>query len=332
MLSCLASLVATGTYPAGSFAAGLIPVSDGAGKVLAVGSDVSTVQVGWRVVTHLCAEWRHGEIGMEMQATALGGGKPGILAKHVVLDQYNLLPIPEHMDYRQAASLPVAGLTAFHCLFGFAGKTLQPGQTVLIEGTGGVSIAALQLALSAGARPIVISSSDDKLKLVQSLGVAPGDCINYRKDQNWSQSVKNLTPRSEGVDHTIEIAGGSTMTRALLATKPYATIWVVGYLDTYKAPSDLSQDHSLPNIAVATLLSQAQIQGVACGSYKLFQQYLAAHEIAENNLQRNIATSNLLKPLIRPDQIFPFEHAKQAFKLQGSGNFVGKIIIDVASS
>lgn len=124
---------------------------------------MTTVQVGQRVVTHLAHNWVHGEIGNTMQATALGGGRDGVLAKHVVLDQYNLLPIPEHMDYREAASLPVAGLTAFHCLFGHEGKTLQPGQAVLIEGTGGVSIAALQLALSAGARPIVISSSDEKL-------------------------------------------------------------------------------------------------------------------------------------------------------------------------
>ncbi|TQS32746.1 hypothetical protein Golomagni_06931 [Golovinomyces magnicellulatus] len=196
-----------------------------------------------------------------MQASALGGGRDGVLAKHVVLDQFNLLPIPAHMNYRQAASLPVAGLTAYHCLLGFP-KTVQQGQTVLIEGTGGVSIAALQIALAAGARPIVISSSDDKLKLCQNLGVHKDDCINYSNDKNWWQTVRARTPRGEGVDHTVEIAGGSTLNRALMATKAYGSVWVVvsprpssspvaiatstnsalsrvqGYMDDYKSTKD----------------------------------------------------------------------------------------------
>lgn len=322
--------IATGTYPAPtSPPAGLIPVSDGAGKVLAIGPDVTTVKVGGRVVTHLASNWIHGEIGNEMQAIALGGGRDGVLAKHVILDQYNVLPIPEHMSYREAASLPVAGLTAFHCLFGM-GKTVQPGQTVLIEGTGGVSIAALQLTLSAGARPIVISSSDEKLKLCQKLGAAPSDCINYSKDKNWYQTVQSLTPRSEGVDHTIEIAGGSTLIRALMATKSYGSVWVVGYMDDYK--SERSSDEGLPDAAKAILYSQAQLQGVMCGSYKLFQQYLSAHENAERNVQGKVASYNVLKPLILDGQIFSFDQAKKAFELQGSGKFVGKVIIDVADS
>ncbi|SPO21818.1 related to alcohol dehydrogenase [Ustilago trichophora] len=321
--------IATGTYPApASPPTGLIPVSDGAGKVLAVGKNVTTVQVGQRVVTHLASNWVHGEIGNAMQATALGGGRDGVLAKHVVLDQYNLLPIPEHMNYREAASLPVAGLTAFHCLFGHEGKTLQPGQTVLIEGTGGVSIAALQLALSAGARPIVISSSDEKLQLVQKLGVPSRDCVNYRNDPQWFQTVRSLTPRSEGVSHTIEIAGGTTMTRAILATKPRGTVWVVGYMDDY-SPNPTTAD-GLPDVAKAVLYSQAQLQGVVCGSYQLFQQYLDAHEIAEANVKAKTAAKNVLKPLILEDQVFSFDQAKKAFEVQGSGKFVGKIIIDVA--
>jgi NADPH:quinone reductase-like Zn-dependent oxidoreductase len=279
--------IASATYPAPTTPpAGLIPVSDGAGKVLAVGSAVSTVKTGDRVVTHLSSDWRHGEIGNEMQASALGGGRDGVLAKHVVLDQFNLLPIPAHMNYRQAASLPVAGLTAYHCLLGFP-KTVQQGQTVLIEGTGGVSIAALQIALAAGARPIVISSSDDKLKLCQNLGVHKDDCINYSNDKNWWQTVRARTPRGEGVDHTVEIAGGSTLNRALMATKAYGSVWVVvsprpssspvaiatstnsalsrvqGYMDDYKSTKDSGD--GLPDTAKAILYSQAQVQGVMCG-------------------------------------------------------------------
>ncbi|CDW98177.1 hypothetical protein [Sporisorium scitamineum] len=296
--------IATGTYPAPtSPPTGLIPVSDGSGKVLAVGSDVKTVKVGSRVVTHLTADWKHGEIGNEMQARALGGGIDGVLAKHVVLDQYNVLPIPGHLSYRQAASLPVAGLTAFHSLFGHAGKTLQPGQTLLVEGTGGVSIAALQLAIAVGARPIVISSSDEKLRLVQRLGVHPTDCVNYSSDKRWWETVRSLTPRGEGVDHTIEIAGGSTLTRALLATKSYGSLWIVGYMDDYKPSPSTTTNSDLPDVAKAVLYSQAHLQG-----------------------------RNTLDPLIVDKQVFAFEEAKQAFHVQGSGKFVGKIIIDVAST
>lgn len=323
--------IATGTYPAPtSPPAGLVPVSDAAGKVLAIGSSVHTVSVGDRVVTHLTSDWKHGEIGNEMQRRALGGGIDGVLAKHVVLDQYNLLPIPEHMDYRQAASLPVAGLTAFHCLFGHAGKTLQPGQTLLVEGTGGVSIAALQLALSAGARPIVISSSDEKLKLVQSLGVHPDDCVNYSKDTKWWETVRSKTPRSEGVDHTIEIAGGTTIIKAIVSTKSYGSVWVVGYLDDAKPPSP-SEQTGLPDVAKAVLYTQAQVQGVVCGSYKLFQQYLDAHEATEQRVRDGVAKVNVLKPLVLDDQVYSFDQAKKAFQIQGSGKFVGKIIIDIAS-
>ncbi|GAK62963.1 NAD(P)-binding protein [Moesziomyces antarcticus] len=322
--------IASATYPAPTTPpAGLIPVSDGAGKVLAVGSAVSTVKTGDRVVTHLSSDWRHGEIGNEMQASALGGGRDGVLAKHVVLDQYNLLRIPAHMDYRQAASLPVAGLTAYHCLLGFP-KTVQQGQTVLIEGTGGVSIAALQIALAAGARPIVISSSDDKLKLCQSLGVHKDDCINYSNDKNWWQTVRARTPRGEGVDHTVEIAGGSTLNRALMATKAYGSVWVVGYMDDYKSTKD--SDDGLPDTAKAILYSQAQVQGVMCGSYKLFQQYLEAHATAQRNVDNKLAAINVLQPLVIPEQVFSFADAKKAFELQGSGRFVGKVIIDVADA
>ncbi|ETS61083.1 hypothetical protein PaG_05026 [Moesziomyces aphidis] len=322
--------IASATYPAPTTPpAGLIPVSDGAGKVLAVGSAVSTVKTGDRVVTHLSSDWRHGEIGNEMQASALGGGRDGVLAKHVVLDQYNLLPIPAHMDYRQAASLPVAGLTAYHCLLGFP-KTVQQGQTVLIEGTGGVSIAALQIALAAGARPIVISSSDDKLKLCQNLGVHKDDCINYSNDKNWWQTVRARTPRGEGVDHTVEIAGGSTLNRALMATKAYGSVWVVGYMDDYKSTKDSGD--GLPDTAKAILYSQAQVQGVMCGSYKLFQQYLEAHATAQRNVDNKLASINVLQPLVIPEQVFSFADAKKAFELQGSGRFVGKVIIDVADA
>lgn len=321
--------IATGTYPAPtSPPSGLIPVSDGAGVVLAVGADVKNVRVGDRVVTHMCAGWTHGEIGNEMQATALGGGIDGVLARHTVLDSGNVLAIPEHMSFREASTLPVAGLTAFHCLFGFT-KTVQPGQCVLIEGTGGVSLAALQFSLSAGARPIVISSSSAKLQIARELGVAPIDCINYSEDLKWWETVKALTPQGQGVDHTIEIAGGQTMIKALMATKAYGCMWVVGYMDDYKTES--AQATGLPDAAKAVLYSQAQVQGVMCGSYQLFSQMLTAHVQAQQKATSALTKRNLLTPYIDHRQCFAFADAKKAFELLGSGMFVGKVIIDITA-
>ena len=165
--------------------------------------------------------------------------------------QQSLLPIPDGMSYAEASCLPVAGLTAYHCLFGFE-RTLQPGQTLLVEGTGGVSMAALQLALSVGARPIVLSSSDDKLRKCVELGVAAGDCINYRSTPEWHTRVRELEPR--GVDHTvsrcardrrlasltrqqIEIGGRDTIIKAIQSTAPYGSVWVVGYMSDYAEPT-----------------------------------------------------------------------------------------------
>ncbi|KAN0061495.1 hypothetical protein ACQY0O_006342 [Thecaphora frezii] len=319
--------IAMGTYPAPvAFPNGLVPVSDGAGEVLAVGEAVETCKVGDRVVTHLCAEWNHGEIGPRMQTTALGGGKDGVLAKVAVLDQFNLLPIPAHLSYDQASTLPIAALTAYHCLFGFT-STLQPGQSVLIEGTGGVSIAALQLALSAGARPIVISSSDEKLRRCAQLGVAEGDLINYRTVPDWHKRIPELS--GGGVHHTIEIGGKETLVKAILSTRPFGNVWVVGYMDDYKtpAPATDSEGQALLDTAKAVLYTQARVQGVMCGSYQLFQQLIEAHVAAQTKVDTGLATRNYLVPVV--DKVFDFADAKAAFQQLATGTFFGKVVIRI---
>ena len=317
--------IASGTYPAPHLPpSGLVPVSDAAGEVVAVGSGVTDLRPATRVVTHMCAEWTHGEIGNAMQATALGGGKDGVLAEYVVLKRGNVLAIPDHMSFEQASTLPIAALTAYHCLFGFQ-QTLQPGQTVLIEGTGGVSLAALQLALVTGARPIVISSSDAKLKRCQELGVAQGDCINYRTIPDWTSAVRDLT-NGQGVDHTIEIGGRDTMLKAILATKSYGAVWVVGYMDDYKSSP---AEHAPMDTAKAILYSQAIVRGVMVGPYDLFQQLLNAHANAQARVDTGLATKNVLTPIV--DKVFPFEQAKKAFETLASGHFFGKVVIKISS-
>ena len=122
------------------------------------------------------------------------------------------------------------------------------------------------------------------------------------------------------------------MARAILATKSYGSVWVIGYMDDYKSDADRATGDGLPDVAKAVLYSQAQLQGVVCGSYKLFQQYLDAHETAEKNIEKGTAKFNVLKPLVVDEQVFKWEDAKKAFEVQGSGKFVGKVIIDVVSN
>ncbi|TRM70228.1 chaperonin 10-like protein [Schizophyllum amplum] len=299
--------IASGVYPAPHLPPkGIIPCSDCAGVVEKVGDKVDRVRPGDRIVSHLSYNWVYGEIGNAMQKTALGGGIDGVLAQYAVLNEDGVVHIPDFLPFAEASTLPVAALTSYHCLFGFE-RTVQPGQAVLIEGTGGCSIAALQLSLFAGARPIVISSSDDKLLRVQQLGVPADDCINYKTIEDWESRVRELTG-GRGVDHTIEIGGRSTLPRAVSCTAPGGCVWVIGPVS--------ENEQSNADLAKLILYSQAVVRGVVCGSRLLFEQMI------RNNVK------NVLTPIV--DRRFAFDDAKAAFQCLESGKFFGKIVIDVA--
>ncbi|KAL1734800.1 chaperonin 10-like protein [Schizophyllum commune] len=298
--------IASGTYPAPHLPpTPLVPCSDCAGVVEKVGSKVDRVHPGDRVVSHLSYNWIHGEIGNAMQKTALGGGIDGVLSEYAILHQDGVVHIPDFMSFAQASTLPVAALTSYHCLFGFE-RTVQPGQAVLIEGTGGCAIAALQLALFAGARPIVISSSDDKLARVQQLGVPAEDCINYKATPDWEKRVLELTD-GRGVDHTVEIGGRNTLPKAIACTAPGGCVSVIG---PNASVAQLDAD-----IAKLILYTQANVRGVVCGSRLLFEQMIRK------------SSKNILTPVV--DRRFAFDEAKEAFKCLESGKFFGKVAIDV---
>ncbi|KAL1753434.1 chaperonin 10-like protein [Schizophyllum commune] len=298
--------IASGTYPAPHLPpTPLVPCSDCAGVVEKVGAKVDRVRPGDRIVSHLSYNWIHGEIGNAMQKTALGGGIDGVLSEYAILHQDGVVRIPDSMSFAGASTLPVAALTSYHCLFGFE-RTVQPGQAVLIEGTGGCAIAALQLALFAGARPIVISSSDDKLARVQQLGVPAEDCINYKANPDWEKRVLELTD-GRGVDHTVEIGGRNTLPKAIACTAPGGYVSVIG--------PNASDAQSDVDIAKLILYTQANVRGVVCGPRLLFEQMIRK------------SAKNILTPVV--DRRFAFDEAKEAFKCLESGKFFGKVAIDV---
>ncbi|MDP6706226.1 MAG: NAD(P)-dependent alcohol dehydrogenase, partial [Alphaproteobacteria bacterium] len=202
-----------------------IPNSDGAGEVLAVGEGVSRFQAGDRVAGCFFQSWEAGEITAEDMGSALGGAVDGVLAEEVVLAEGGLVSLPEHLSFEEAATLPCAALTAWHALFPRGG--LKAGDTVLVLGTGGVSIFALQFAVMAGARAIVTSKSDEKLAHARSLGA--WETINYAATPEWDAAVRDLTG-GRGADHVVEVGGAGTLERSARAVRVGGHIGLIGVL------------------------------------------------------------------------------------------------------
>jgi len=224
--------VVRGDYP--QLQLPLIPVSDGAGEVVAVGSEVRRFRVGDRVCPCYLRDWISGPLTPETVARRLGGSVDGVLAEYVCVPEHAAVRIPEHLTAMEAATLPIAGVTAWHALF-VLGR-IQPGQTVVVQGTGGVSTFALQLALAAGAHVIATSSSDDKLCRLRSLGEF--EVVNRAKS-DWPAEVLRLT-NGLGADHVIDVGGGTNLSRSIAATKLGGNISVIGYLESPHAEIDIT--------------------------------------------------------------------------------------------
>jgi NADPH:quinone reductase-like Zn-dependent oxidoreductase len=275
----------------------LIPVSDAAGTVVAVGEGVTRFQVGDRVNSHLYSRWIDGEPGPDEPAYCFGMPLPGGLAEFMIIHEDSAVRAPAGMSDEEASTLPIAALTAWYSLMDVG--HLQPGQTVLVQGTGGVSIFAAQIAAAHGARVIATSSSDANLAKVKALGVSDG--VNYRTHPDWEQEVLKLTA-GKGVDLTIEVAGGDGLNKSVLATKAAGVIAQVGFLT-----GQTTQLQLMPLI-----FRQTTIRGIAVAprtSFDRMNPFLDQHGI---------------KPVI--DQVYPFEEAVQAFEHLARGPF-GKIVI-----
>lgn len=275
-----------------------VPCSDGAGEVIAVGDGVTQWKVGDRVAGIFMQNWIEGRPTAAKLKGALGGDIDGMLATEVVLSQDGLVRIPDHLTYEEASTLPCAAVTAWNALFTSADT--RPGDTVLIQGTGGVSIFALQFAKMAGARVLGTSSSDEKLLRAKSLGLDAG--LNYRANPDWEKWAYEQTG-GEGVDLVVEVGGADTLTRAVRATRIGGTVAQIGVLSG-------ANDH----VDIRPVLSkQIRIHGIYVGSRENF--------IAMN---KAIAQTGL-KPVI--DKTFGFKEAPDALRHMESGSHFGKIVI-----
>lgn len=279
----------------------LIPCSDGAGEVVAAGPGVTRVKAGDRVMGAFSQTWIAGEPMRAKLAGTLGGPLDGMLAEQVVLDAEGVTPIPAHLSHEEGAALPCAAVTAWHALVVQGG--LKAGDTVLVQGTGGVSIFALQFAKMFGARVIVTSSSDEKLAKAKALG-ADG-LINYKTTPDWEKPARELTG-GVGLDHIIEVGGAGTLGKALKCVRIGGIVHVIGVLSG-NAPSDFS--------VIPILMQNIRLQGVLVGSRETFEQMNKA--IAQNGL----------RPAI--DRTFPFAEARAAFAHMGAGAHFGKIVVTV---
>lgn len=275
-----------------------IPNSDGAGVVTAVGPNVKNFKVGDHVMGCFFQNWLDGPCTQEAMNSALGGALDGMLATEVCLNEAGIVQKPSHLSFVEAATLPCAALTAWNALTE-AGQ-LKAGQTVLLLGTGGVSIFALQFAKMMSARVIIISSSDEKLSRAAKMGA--DICINYVDNPEWHEQVLHET-NQEGVDLTVEVGGAGTLERSLLATKVGGTIGLIGVL---------TEGAINPNII---LRKSIRINGIYVGSRRMFLDMNKALVLAG------------IHPVI--DHVVPFEQAPHAFHALKSARHFGKIVIEI---
>jgi NADPH:quinone reductase-like Zn-dependent oxidoreductase len=288
--------VARDTYPL-PLKRDLIPVSDGAGEVVAVGAEVARVQPGDRVMASIFPRWLAGPFDLEVSAQ-LGGSLDGMLTEYAVVDQDALVPIPEHLSYEQAATLPCAGVTAWHAVSG--GRGVRPGECVLTLGSGGVSLFAIQFARLFGARVIATTSSDDKAHRLAALGAE--HVLNYRTMPDWPERVRELTD-SSGADLIVEVAG--TVNRSLQAVARNGEIAFVGLL------GDSAQAAAIDPRAL--WLSGATVRPLAVGNRAHFM-----------TMARAIA-AHRLEPVI--DRVFDFEEAPAAYEYFQDARPIGKVVI-----
>jgi NADPH:quinone reductase-like Zn-dependent oxidoreductase len=279
-----------------------IPCSDGAGEVVEVGAEVKNITAGQRVAGIFMQHWLDGPPTAESSRGALGGDLDGMLAEYVVLPQGGVVNTPEHLSYAEAATLPCAGVTAWNALEQAA--QVRPGDDVVIQGTGGVSIFALQFGKMAGATVFGTSSSDEKLERAKTIGLDAG--LNYRQSPEWAKWVLKQTG-GRGADLVVEVGGAGTFHQSLQAVRIGGTVAQIGVLS--------QSDQPLP---IAPILHrQVRVHGIYVGS--------RAHFEAMNRA----ITAHRMRPVV--DRIFAFSEAREALRTMENGSHFGKIVIQVVA-
>lgn len=291
--------VVSGKYFGGVLQRDTVPLSDGAGEVVAVGEGVTRIKKGDRVAGNFFQGWVDG-VPDRTTLNALGSPADGMLAEYVMLHEKGVVIIPPHLSWEEAACLPCAAVTAWNALM--VSGSVRPGNTVLMLGTGGVSIFALQFAKMSGARTIITSSKDKKLERAKKLGADM--TINYIKSPEWHEEVLALTD-GKGVDHIIEVGGAGTLAKSFQAVGYRGQISLIGVLSGREGDTN---PHAL-------MLKNASMTGIFVGSRIMFEQMNEAISI------------NGMRPVI--DKVFSFDEVTEAYAYQLAGKHLGKVVIAV---
>lgn len=289
-------VIARGTYATGHTFP-LIPLSDGAGTVEAVGDGVTRFAPGDRVATQMRPFWIHGNPTKAQLGAAIGGPRDGVLAEYLVAGAEHLVAVPPHLTDEQAATLPIAGVTAWVAL---TEANTRPGEVVVVQGTGGVSIFALQFARQMGARVIVLSGSDEKLARARVLGA--WETIHYRRTPEWQDAVMELTG-GEGAHHVLDVGGADTIDRSLDAIRPGGHVSIIGFLSGTELRFDIRK----------VLRRKAVLHGLTVGSRAAFEEMNAAIDAWR------------LEPVV--DRVFTREQVREAYESIAAGGHFGKIAI-----
>ncbi len=276
----------------------LIPLSDAAGVVEAVGPGVSRFKIGDRAFNSFFQNWTGGAPSEEKFASAPGGMLDGVLSQYRVFPQHVLLHPPSHLSDAEAAALPCAGLTAWSAVVKFG--CIGPGSVALTQGTGGVSLFALQFAKLAGARVIATSSSEEKIEKLRKLGA--DETINYKATPEWGKQARALT-KGRGVDLIVEVGGGGTLNESLRAVRIGGTLAMIGVL------AGPANDMRLPLV----VMQQLRLQGVTVGSLDDLDTMAAA------------IVQHRMRPVV--EKTFPFAAAREAFRYMAEGKHFGKVAI-----
>jgi NADPH:quinone reductase-like Zn-dependent oxidoreductase len=290
--------VISGGYFGGAVERDSVPLSDGAGEVVAVGEGVTSVRTGDRVAGTFFLGWVDGL--PEGDYAARGVPAEGVLAEYVLIDARDTVRIPSHLSWEEAATLPCAGVTTWRALVETCG--VRPGDTVLTLGTGGVSTFAITFGRAAGARVIVTSSSDEKLERARTLGAWQG--INYRSHPDWAAKVLELTGGA-GATHVIETGGAGTLAKSMQAVGFGGHLALIGVL---AGPEGDTSPHPL-------MRKSAHLHGIFVGNRAMFERMNTALEV------------NTLRPVV--DRVFAFEEAAEAYRYQQSPKLFGKVVIRI---
>lgn len=292
-------MVVIGRYMGGAVDRDMIPLSDGAGEVVAVGPGVTRFKTGDRVAGTFFQVWIDGP--RTKFAPALGVPLDGMMAEYVALHEDGVVAIPASLSFEEASTLPCAGVTAWSALM-VLGNRVKAGDTVLCLGTGGVSTHAMQFAKAAGASVIITSSSDDKLERARKLGAVAG--INYKTHPEWDKEVNRITG-GRGVDHVVEVGGVGTLARSYQAIGFGGKIALIGFLGGQTGQQE----------PYALMMKGGSLVGIGVGSTAMFEEMNRAIEV------------NRIKPIV--DRVFPFDQAAEALRCLATGDFFGKVVITV---